>query len=239
VIDASFESFFSVVTSGEKISGSPGMLIYQRAYWARLIQVLRNTFPCVAFVADEIFDSMAREFFRDFPPTEDSIDLCGQRFSLWLATNDAKFDLGVETELLADLAKLEWTMAQVLVAPDFALLPLREISQLTSSDWETQRFQLRDDVAVLKCGFPVFEIWKSLVAQVLVDPPAAKSTKYLVHRKENRVHVLELSLVQQKIVEAFKGPQTLQSVFASTNEAPELFVQELAGVWFIFFEKVY
>jgi putative DNA-binding protein len=58
-----------VLTTGDSQSALQRLAIYRDAYLARLLEVLREQFPCTRFaVGDQLFDQLAIGYLRQFPP---------------------------------------------------------------------------------------------------------------------------------------------------------------------------
>src|SRR5512145_302951 len=82
------------------------LAVYQHAYLARLLDVLRELFPCTLFaVGDDLFDQFAASYLRRYPPHSYTL---GRLADQWVAyldeTRPPNADWG---EFVVELSRLE------------------------------------------------------------------------------------------------------------------------------------
>jgi len=141
--------------------------IYAEMYWARLLDVLRDDFPRVAaIVGDDRFTTLAAAYLERHPSTNPSVRWVGGDFAVFL-TEHGPVD---EHPFLADLARLEWTRLAVFDAADAVPLRLVALRAMPPSTWPRLIFQPVPALRVLRCAWPVHELWPA------DDPKAAATT---------------------------------------------------------------
>ena len=89
--------------------------IYRNAYQVRLIEALDDTYPVLhAVLGDEVFVAMGRAFVAVHPSVHRSIRWYGAELAEFLSENPPY----AGQPILAELALLEWTLAEVFDSAD-------------------------------------------------------------------------------------------------------------------------
>src|SRR5512137_2036004 len=89
--------------------------IYRNAYRLRLAEVLRTDYEVLhAYLGDELFDALAREYIAAHPSTFRNVRWFGGKLAECLRSAP-RF---AEHPELADLAQFEWSLGQAFDAPD-------------------------------------------------------------------------------------------------------------------------
>ena len=139
------DRFLATVTEGEgtNIVDWPaemrdGLIVYQTAYRARLLDCLRGAFDkCRKWIGDESFDAAAAHHLILHPPASWTLDDLGRGFSDTLA---ALFPNDPEVE---ELAWLEWELQQVFTSPDVPVLAAAEFADRAAAFIEGDWLDLR------------------------------------------------------------------------------------------------
>jgi hypothetical protein len=180
-------------------SAAQRLAVYQHAYIARLLEVLREQFPCTRFaVGDGLFDQFAAAYLHAHPPRSYTLARLADDFPGYLDVSRPA-DWGA---LVVELARLEQAIDRVFDAPGpedllpFAIPPTADDS-LTLS--------LVPGLELLKFDYPVssfYTAWKA--GREPHWPPeqtqfiALFRREYIVRRHElNRIQFALLRSVQQ------------------------------------------
>jgi hypothetical protein len=140
--------------------------VYVDAYFLRLQQVMAETFPKAKLaVGEERFGDLVRAYLAAYPSQRPSIAYVGARFSEFLRGCEDMPDC------LADLARLEWTRAEVFEAKDAAPLGVDALRSLPATAWETVRFVPIPALQIIHSTWPVTEIWRDAGATGVVPTP--------------------------------------------------------------------
>ena len=139
------DRFLATVTEGEgtNIVDWPaemrdGLIVYQTAYRARLLDCLRGAFDkCRKWIGDESFDAAAAHHLILHPPASWTLDDLGRGFSDTLA---ALFPNDPEVE---ELAWLEWELQQVFTSPDVPALATGDFADRAAAFIEGDWLDLR------------------------------------------------------------------------------------------------
>ncbi|WP_394235586.1 HvfC/BufC family peptide modification chaperone [Pseudomonas anguilliseptica] len=157
----------------EQIQGSntlpaaDGLMIYQNAYRARLLSVMREDFPALhRWMGDESFAQLAMAYISTWP---------SRNFSLrWLGEKLPEFIRGYIAEPqrspMIELATLEWAFTLAFDAPDAVPLSLGVMSRFSADDWVNLRVYLTPSVRWLQLQYNTVGMW--VAAKAEADIPA-------------------------------------------------------------------
>ena len=141
-------------------AGTPVMLgVYRRAYWARLVEVLRNDYDKLRqLVGDAEFDALARAYLARYPSRHFSARWVGDRLAEFLAETDP-----FRTQpALAAMARFEWAQAAAFDAADRPVVEAAELATIPPHNWPGVRFRLNSSVQRLALPPAVVEAWAHL-----------------------------------------------------------------------------
>ena len=160
-------ALLELVEGRGRLGSTDRLGVYTEMYWARLLDVLRDDFPRVAAVlgADR-FTALAGAYLERHPSTDPSVRWVGAYFAAFLAER-GRVD---EQPFLTDLARLEWTRLAVFDAADAVPLRLEALRAIPPSKWPRLTFHPVPALRVLRCAWPVHELWAA------DDPKAAATT---------------------------------------------------------------
>lgn len=151
-IDVAPADVASVIAPSQAQSSVDRLAIYARAYYARLVECLQAEFPVmVTALGEELFNEFAFAYLQMYPSRSYTLDHLGRDFAAYLV--ETRRESGGETDswldFLADLARVEWNIAEVFDGPGVENQPLLEVDQLLSvpaDRWPAARL-----IAALAC----------------------------------------------------------------------------------------
>lgn len=146
-----------------------GLAIYRSAYRARLIGVLRDTFPKTAqWVGGDAFEQAAAHHLITHPPTGWTLDLAGANFAETLA------DLFAGDPDVPELAWLEWSMHLAFTAPDADPLDAAGFAaatdEFTDDDWAAMRVAFVPSLHCHSVSHDCAALWNALAVD---EPPVS------------------------------------------------------------------
>ncbi len=163
------EQFWRAISTPNGIAGAPVLAviepspaltpaerldIYAGMYVARLVDVLREDYPCVVTIlGDDRFHALAHAYVTRHASEHPSIRYVGRAFAAFLATEEPGMPF------LADLARLEWARLAVFDAPDPTPLGLDALLAVPPDDWSGLRFVPIAALEVLESPWPVHRLW--------------------------------------------------------------------------------
>jgi hypothetical protein len=157
--------------------------VYQHAYGARLVEVLRNDHPILAaYMGDEAFADMARRYVAAHPSRHPNARWFASKLPGFLA-RDSDYRAYAE---LAEIASLEQTLGLAFDAEDAEALDVSGLAQYPPESWGDLSFVPHPSASLLAFSTNAFEIWLALKDEG--EPPLAirhnEPQRLLVWRRE-------------------------------------------------------
>jgi hypothetical protein len=142
--------------------------IYRNGYRVRLIEALDETYPILhAVLGDEVFQALGEEFVAAQPSVHRSIRWYGGELAEFLRLRSPF----AEQPILAELALLEWTLAEVFDAADANPKPRAAFSAIDASAWSELRFQFHPSLRRLHLQWNTAAVWQALSGDRDAPPP--------------------------------------------------------------------
>jgi hypothetical protein len=146
--------------------------IYHNAYRVRLIEALDDTYPMLhALLGDEVFMALGQEFVAAHPSVHRSIRWYGCELAEFLG----RLPPYAEQPILAELAQLEWTLAEVFDSADAAPKPRAAFSAIDGAAWSELRFQFHPSLRRLHLAWNTTAVWQALSRDE--TPPSPSSAQ--------------------------------------------------------------
>jgi len=140
--------------------------VYRNAYVARLVEVIANDHEVLkAYVGDDYFDDLARAFIASNPSLSQNARWFAEALPDFLAQREPY----AFNPQLAELARIERTLALAFDAPEAEAVDLATLQAIDPDDWEHLVFTPHPSVRVLELTTNALEIWTALRADVM--PP--------------------------------------------------------------------
>ncbi len=141
--------------------GVPGlerMVIYSRAYLARIEEALAEMYEAVRHVlGHKRFHDLADRYAAEFPSRVYNLSSIGQSLPEFLPS----LEVTKEFPFLPDLAKLERMISRSFHSFDLPPYDFTEFSNLSSKDWEKARFIFQPSAALLQSDWPILDLWNA------------------------------------------------------------------------------
>ena len=206
-----------------------GLQVYQANAHASALRALESVFPVLQqLLGPESFAGLSRAYWHESPPARGDLAWLGAQLAMYL---EGQPHLLEETPYLADLARLEFALAQAETAHD-AELDATSLQLLAELDPKYLRLQLMPSVAVLNSRFPVLSIWQAHQVTEFehADRFADARTKLLAREGEG-ILVFRLGWRAQAQLVSSAECNWLQALMGGTNLALAL---DVAGSAFDF-----
>lgn len=134
-----------------------GLQAYQANAGASAERSLAAAFPTVqALVGDDSFAALSRAFWHAEPPLRGDLAQFGAGLPAFIATSEQLADV----PYLADVARLDWLLAEAERAQDAEMEPA-SLQLLSEFDPAQLRLELMPGVALLASAHPVVGIWQA------------------------------------------------------------------------------
>jgi hypothetical protein len=152
-------SIDEAIAEAPPLSVADRLGIYRNAYRVRLIEALDDTYPVLhALLGDEVFVALGEEFVSAHPSVHRSIRWYGAELPEFLAQRPPY----AEQPILAEVALLEWTLAEVFDAADAEPTPRAALSAVDASAWSALRFDFHPSLRRLHLHWNTAAVWQAM-----------------------------------------------------------------------------
>jgi len=199
----SAEETDNVLTSSDSQSASQRLAIYRDAYLARLLEVLRDQFPCTRFaVGDQLFDQFAIGYLRQFPPRAYTLARLADNLVNYL-DESRPADWGA---FVVELARLEQAIDHVFDSSGPEHLPPFRLPQDPNENLE---LRLAPGFTLLSFSYPVSTFYTAWKAGREPQWPDAQPQFIALLRRDYIVRRHELNAVQYELLLALQRGMSL------------------------------
>jgi hypothetical protein len=155
--------------------------IYSDAYFARLLDVLRDDYPCVAgHLGERTFRSVVRDFLGKLPSRNPSLRHVGADFAPFLRGHPC----AERAPWLPDLAALEWARVEVFDRANEAALVLEDLANVAAERWPSLVFGMAPWVRIVRTSYPVQRAWRGLEDGAAAPDLPREPTTLVVWRRD-------------------------------------------------------
>lgn len=206
-----------VVVGGPRLGALGRMAIHQHGYRARLVECLADDYPALqAALGDEAFERLVHGYAERHPSRSPSLNFFGRHVSGFLLDSD----LGCpwDHRCLSDLARLEWTLVELVHAEAAPTLSLEHLASLPAERWAHARFAPSPTARVLRFAYPVNTWYQRWRDGGELEPPDARIAATLVYRHDLHVWRLDLTPAMTNLLEALFAGQPLSAALEHLAE---------------------
>jgi len=200
--------------------------IYQSSYFSRLEECLADDYPAVKFALGAAdFEALCRHYADAHPSRSTSLNGFGSRFSAF-ARERSPAPGGL---FVAELARLEWTIVEVLHAPAANGFSMAELARVPNERLPDVRFQTTPAVRMLSFDYPVNAFLQAFLDGEQPRIPARSASTVLVVRRGYRIRRLELEQCQSTLLRRLISGEPLGpalSGITATEEAVQAWFRE-------------
>ena len=198
------------VTAGLRLA------VYSHAYFERIHSALREDFGALAAaLGDAAFHDLAKLYLMAYPPHSFSLRFAGEALPRFLCEPVAEL-FQRRWPFAADLAALEWTIADLFDAPDSPVLARESLARVPPDHWGSLRFRAVPAHRLLTLAWPVsesYEAWAPPEGRTGTLPVLrAAKTRVLVHRRRERVFQRALTPLEARAWEIVCEGRDLESL---------------------------
>jgi hypothetical protein len=177
--------------------------IYGDGYRSRLIEALETSFPVLASLLGDDFQTLAAQYVNAHESTFFSIRYYGDQLADFLA-GDAEYS---KAPILAELARWEWAMAAAFDAADAEPIDISAFGQLAPEDWAELRFEWSPAVQVVELEWNVPQLWKAVTEETERPEPSLSPQlgSYLIWRRELQIYFRPLAQQEAAVIAAARA----------------------------------
>jgi hypothetical protein len=177
-----------VLTRSRALSAADRLGVYANAYYARLLECLREEFPALVHtLGQDVFDGFAVDYLQAHPPKSYTLQELGSNFPKFLAETCPADENPAWAAFLIDLASLERVYNEVFDGPGVEgrqLLTADHLLALPPDRWPYARLVLADGFRLVELRSPVHEYITSIRRNEEPSPPNSAETLLAVHRRD-------------------------------------------------------
>ena len=242
LFDVSPADVARIIEPSSQLDSIDRLAVYGNAYYARLLECLRDEFPslCKA-IGESAFDGLAFGYLQQHPSRSYTLAELGARFPAYLS--ESRPDDGEPrpnwTDFLIELAELERTYAEVFDGPGPEKNPVLDsvkIQQMDQATWGQARLVIVPWLRLKSFQYPVHEFASAVrVHGELPAAPAPTPTYLAVTRREYVVRRVPLNAAQFELLSALAGRAAIVDAIASAAERFEGELSEFGAAirrWF-------
>jgi hypothetical protein len=200
------------------------MDVYNGGYLTRLVEVLQSDFDALQFaLGRRAWFELARDYVYAHPSHHPNLNVFGARMPAFVA---ARGELP-HGAFLAELAVLQWTVAEAFAAPEFEPLDVEALRGLTQEQWAGVVFEPNPSVRLRRFEFPVNGFLQSFYDGAEPDIPGPAPQHIVAYRKAGAVWRVRLPEPIARILQALIDGETFAIALERAGEH-----DQDVGPWF-------
>jgi hypothetical protein len=219
----------STILPSRNQSATDRLAIYQNAYLARLLEVLRELYPCTRFaVGDELFDQFAAGYLAAHPPHSYTLALLADQWVEYLNTSRPA-DWG---RFIVELARLEHTIDRIFDAPGPENLPPFALPNGAAA---SLKLSFVPGFELLAFDFPASSFYTAWKAGEHPSWPNERQEFVALLRRDYIVRRYELTKTQYELLVALHRGDSLDNALSAASNSIGVNADDLAakiGPWF-------
>jgi hypothetical protein len=247
-----------VVTRSQALTAIERLEIYNRAYFARLLECLREEYSVLAAaLGSELFDSFAIGYLEAHPSQSYTLSRLGEKFPEFLAQTRPTVGGTLVTpsasravansdetadwpEFMIDLARLERTINEVFDGPGSEGRPLLDgarLSAFSPERWPETRLVCVACLRLMRLSHPVSEYFAAIRRGEKPPIPDPAPAHLAVTRRDYRVLRYPLELAQHELLRVLLDGEPVGKAIERAAAVSPLTDAQLAGAlreWFRF-----
>jgi len=231
-----------VATRSRALTALERLDIYNRSYFARLLECLREEYSVLAFaLGPDLFDAFAAGYLQTHPSSSYTLNKLGERFPEYLAASRPEPATGSSAdwpEFMIDLARLEQVVNDVFDGPGTEGRPLLTAERLQGcapERWPAAKLLCAPCLRLIELRFPVSDYFSAAHRQESAPVPPARESFVAVSRQDYRVRRYELNPPQHALLAALLAGEpvgvAIERAAVLSPAGDDQFVAELSD-WF-------
>ncbi len=204
-------SITAAIVDAPPLPATERLAIYRNAYQVRLIDALHETFPVLhGLLGDEAWIELGEAYVAAHPSVFRSIRWYGRELPSFLS-RCAPF---ADAPILAEVALLEWTLAEVFDAADAQALPRAALSAVEPAAWGSITLALHPSLRRLTLSWNTAAVWKAMSQDETPPPPelAAAPLPWLLWRKDLQNYFRSLNPVESAALDAAQAGHSFAQI---------------------------
>lgn len=221
-LDVAPEDIERVIRRSQALTATERLEIYNRAYFARLLECLREEYPVLtAALGDDLFDEFALGYLQQHPSTSYTLADLGAKLPEYLAATRPGAAENTDADwpaFMIDLARLERTVSEVFDGPGIEgvqLLAPESLRAIPPDRWPDVRLECVPCLRLLQFSCPVNDCYTAIRRKEPWQMPERGPAFIAVTRREFRVYRHPLTAPQHAILASLLTGECLGSAIAA------------------------
>jgi hypothetical protein len=225
------------ITASARQSSAERLAIYQRAYLARLLGVMRDMFPALtATLGEATFDALAQAYLQAHPSSSYTLNRLGEQFADYLHAMrpPREADALDWADFVIELARLEHAIEDVFDGPgpeQEKPIDAASLAALSAAEAESLQVRIAPGLRLLAFAFPLNDFYSAFRSGATADIPAPKPTWLALYRRDYVVRRLPLTQPSFDVLQALASGETLAAALAKSGSAAAADVQTWFQAW--------
>lgn len=228
-------SISSAIVDAPPLPAAARLAVYRNGYRMRLTEALDEVYPVLHRVlGDETFAHLAEHFIDAHPSVHRSIRWYGAELADFLIER-APFS---EQPILAELARLEWTLSEVFDARDAPAVSRSALQEVEPAAWAALRFTFHPSARRLELEWNTVAVWQAASREEDLPAPerSPAAVAWLLWRQDLVNYFRSTDAVERTALEAALHGASFAEICATlTALLPEeeipLRAATLIGTW--------
>lgn len=231
-----------VLTRSQAMSAVDRLEVYGNAYYARLIECLREEFPVLRqAMGEDAFDAFAVGYLQNYPSRTYTLIQLGSDFPRYLAESSPSDDEMPAhwVDFVVDLAHFELAVSEVFDGPGSegqSLLDIQQLLSLPESRILDVRLECVDCLRLIRLRCPIHRYYDAVRSEKEAIPPGPEETHLALTRRKYVVHHHELSKTGYQLLARLADGDSLGTAIESLLASGQLSSVALAAnlrSWFL------
>lgn len=235
-IDVHPDQIEEVIRRSRRQTSIERMQIYGNAYYARLVECLREEFPALAqTLGQETFDGFAFYYLQKYPSQSYTLAKLGRNFPRYLAETrpadtDAPSAGPTWVDFPIDLATLERLYSEIFDGPGIEgkrILPKADLANIPPERWPEARLIPVPCLRLVSLRYPVHDYISAVRHQQEANIPEPSRTYLVVTRREFIVRRSAVSRPEYKLLGALMAGEPVGAAIEHAATAPDVDIDTL------------
>jgi Putative DNA-binding domain len=237
-IDVAPDAVETVVTRSRGMSATERLAIYNGAYFARLLECLRDEFRVLVHaLGEEVFDEFAFGYLQAYPSRSYTLNRLGLEFPHYLAETapdrESEEDASADwQDFLIDLATLESAYNEVFDGPGVEgtrILDAEQLAAFPPRRWPDARLKFVNCFRLLTLRCPAHEYYSAVRNEEEAVLPQPAETFLAITRRDFVVCRYPLSKMQYDLLKSLAEGEAVQQAIGRAAETADSDLDTLAA----------
>jgi len=219
-------SLEQLIKPTDRMSALDRLEVYHHGYHARLVDCLVDDYPVVQHaMGEKAFAALARKYIAAHPSTVPNLNGFGRRFAAFVGDG-----------FIADLARLEWAMVEVIHGRRSPPLSAASLGLIPPESWPELRLMPNGTLRFLELDYPANAYFQAVRDGKKPRKPKAQRSATAVYRLEARVWRMDftpsMAAVLRALLAGAKLGEALEASDPGEADVRMWFQEWVAGDFF-------